>query len=120
MTDGDTWKDKIREFDWFGHSVTLNFNREGDTHNTLAGGFASIVFRVGMTVYIFMNCAKLLFTSDDNILFSKLNDSSVETNPVTYKGMQLAFFWVLRTSMGFEDTFVLNDDIKPYVKVEFI
>ena len=67
-----------------------------------------------------MNTSKLLMTSDDNILFSKLNDNTVETTAVSYAGIDLAFFWILRTSMKFEDYFFLTDEIKPYVTVEFV
>ena len=98
--DPDSWKDKVREFDWFGHSVNLNFNREGDTHNTLIGGFCSVVFRIAMCVYIVMNVSKLLMTSEDNILYALMNDSSAEISAVSYAAIDLAFFWILRTSAG--------------------
>ena len=98
----DTWKSKLREFDWFGHSVNLNFNREGDTHNTLIGGFCSVFFRIAMCVYIFLNVSKLILSSEDNILFSLSNDDSIETSTVSYASIDLAFYWILRTSMGFE------------------
>ena len=59
-------------------------------------------------------------TSDDNILFSKVNDNTVETTGVSYAAIDLAFFWILRTSMKFEDYFFLTPEIKPYVTVEFL
>ena len=51
----------LREYDWFGHEVNLNFNREGATHNTAIGGGFSLILRIGMVIYIAMNVGKLLF-----------------------------------------------------------
>ena len=34
---------KIREQDMFGHSVVLNFNKDGESHKTVIGGLGSLL-----------------------------------------------------------------------------
>ena len=60
-------KGSIRDHDMFGHVINLNFNRSGPTHNTTIGGFTSILIKLAMTVYIFLNFKKLLLKEDDSI-----------------------------------------------------
>ena len=41
----------MKRFDIFGHAITLNFNRRGNTYNTGLGGFLSIVLH-GVFLYL--------------------------------------------------------------------
>jgi len=115
-------KEKLREYDWFGHTVTLNFNREGETHNTTIGGFCSIILRIGVFVYFFINFNKLIFKEEDEIIYAIRNDDKIENDEhnVKYQDISLALFWILRTSNGVENPFWLTDEIKPFVKAEFV
>ncbi len=71
-------KGKLREWDWFGHTVALNFNREGETHNTTIGGFCSILLRIAVLIYFIMNLNKLIFREEDDIVYALRNDDKVE------------------------------------------
>ena len=35
----------IRDHDLFGHPIELNFNKSGSRHNTVLGGFLSIIIK---------------------------------------------------------------------------
>ena len=49
------FREWVRSQDFFGHTVTLNFDRNGDTHNTIIGGFFSMFIRIFITWYVYLN-----------------------------------------------------------------
>lgn len=58
---GDDFTDWMKGQDMFGHSIALNFMKEGDEVQTKIGGFFSIIIRVMMTIYVGLNLKKLFF-----------------------------------------------------------
>ena len=58
----------LKDHDMFGHSIVLNFDKNGDTHNTLIGGIISIMVKIGITVYIFLMSKKLVQSGGDELL----------------------------------------------------
>ena len=46
--------DTIKDQDYFAHVITMNFDKQGDTHKTIAGGAVSFILKILMGVYIFM------------------------------------------------------------------
>ena len=61
------FKSFVRSKDMFGHTINLNFNKQGYTHQTFVGGFFSFIIKIAMGTYIFMNFKKLLFYEDDSL-----------------------------------------------------
>lgn len=76
------WK-TIRNYDMFGHLITMNFNKRGAQHKTQIGGVFSIVIKFAIYVYVILNFKTLLslgankngtITSSQNIKsFGKVN-----------------------------------------------
>ena len=97
----------------------MNFNREGETHNTYIGGFFSIILRIALLVYFFVHVNKLIFKEEDDIVYAIRHDPAIELQPVMYGDVNMALFWILRTSDDIENPLWLTDEIKPYVKIEF-
>ena len=50
--------------DLFGHSVTFNFDRKGDTHKTAIGGILSVIIKLFLTFYVVILLRKF-FTRGD-------------------------------------------------------
>ena len=50
----------------FGYSIPLNFNKEGDQHTTFFGGFVSILLKLVISLYIFINVRKMFSYDDDD------------------------------------------------------
>lgn len=44
----------------FGHSIGLNFQKKGEAHNTLIGGFFSSLIKCAFAVYIYLILKKML------------------------------------------------------------
>ena len=53
--------DYVREKDMFGHTITFNFDRKGDTHNTIIGGFFSLIIKLFLYFYIALCFERLIF-----------------------------------------------------------
>ena len=70
----------IKDHDMFGHTVVLNFNEKGDTHNTFVGGLFTILIRLTITIYVFLKF-KILINSEgdsdvtvENLLFNFIEE----------------------------------------------
>ena len=60
-------KTYIRESDSFGQPILLNFNKKGNTHNTVFGGVISIVTKAILFAYFVIHVEKLVNFGDDKI-----------------------------------------------------
>jgi len=49
----------------FGHQVSLNFDQQGDSHQTPVGGFFSIFIKIAIWTYVFYNFKKMLLNESD-------------------------------------------------------
>ena len=91
----------IKEYDFFGHPVELNFNNKGSTHNTFVGGFTSIWLRLFMFLYVVLTFNKM-FTYGNNsessatfiIDMDPANEGSIVDIPL--KDMRVNLFLVVR------------------------
>ena len=93
-------EEKLREQDMFGHTINLNFNKDGDTHNTAIGGSFSTLIRIVMTLYVFMNFKKMLLHEDDaNIV--EMNTLDLEEYGVkAYNETDMFIYYVLRKQLS--------------------
>jgi hypothetical protein len=60
----------IKARDMFGHPVTLNFNRQGDTYFTTGGGLISILLNVLLFWYVSIIFQKMIVRKGDSINFT--------------------------------------------------
>ena len=44
----------VRDQDMFGHVIALNFNKKGESHTTLIGGFFSVLIKIAFSIYCYM------------------------------------------------------------------
>ena len=77
--------DIIRNRDWFGSLVSIHFNKNGNTHNTLIGGLASILLDMFMCIFLYKNFDKMVISYDDNISFSKSMVNFEELGDIPYR-----------------------------------
>lgn len=57
--------DWLKDQDFFGHSIALNFQKQGDTYNTTIGGFFSTIIRCAFAVYIYLIFKKMVLMEGD-------------------------------------------------------
>ena len=96
--------ENVRNQDMFGHTITLNFNRDsksyqeeiGNSYQTLCGGFFSWCIKAFLIFYISMRF-KILVLGDDPyvVKITKSNDLS-KNPPIFYNETDIIFFWVIR------------------------
>ena len=61
------FKQIVKDGDWFGHPVALNFNNHGSAHNTLIGGVCSFVLKLLLTAYLAFKTRSMIMLEDPNI-----------------------------------------------------
>ena len=94
------FKDYIKGKDMFGHTICLNFNKQGDTHQTFIGGFFSLIIKLAMSTYIFINVKKLWLYEDDslNMEIQMLDLDSLDE--LAYKSTKMFIFHTIRKQDG--------------------
>lgn len=55
----------IAEQDMFGHTIQLNFDKQGDSQKTAIGGVFSILIRLAMTLYVGLNLKKMFWLENN-------------------------------------------------------
>jgi hypothetical protein len=105
--------------DLFGHTVTLNFNKKGYSHKTLAGGILSMFVRCIMIAYMYILLKRLIRKEKNTI--GKENWLLDDIDPSYWK---ISFN---QTGMGIYGYFLdqygrvmeYNDNFKKHYKVVF-
>ena len=92
----------------FGHVINLNFNRQGDTHNTVIGGCFSMLIKLAMSIYVFLNFKKLVFKEADTIGLQYKSVDLDKVDPIEYANSDFMAFWVLTKSDDFGAPIYLN------------
>ena len=81
--------DKIKEKDMFGHSVSLNYKREGNTHNTLCGGIVSMFIYAIMLNLVVFKTKTMILVEDDTIIRREKANNDIVTEIVSLADMDL-------------------------------
>ena len=55
----------LRQYDMFGHLITMNFNKRGAQHKTVFGAFFSIIIKFAIYVYVALTFKTLLTNGAD-------------------------------------------------------
>lgn len=88
--------DWTRSQDFFGHQVSLNFDRNGDTHNTVIGGTFSVFIRCFIAWYVSLNCYQLLTYDNDTLMYTESLIDLNKTDAISYNSTDFYFFGVLK------------------------
>lgn len=109
-------KDCVTEMDMFGHRFDLNFNKRGEEHKTFITGFASMIIRTFIAIYVFLVFKRMINKEgDNNTTFVKPVDLN-EYGNIDYLTSGMKIFHVIsRTKAeelgaGSEDTTSEDDD----------
>ena len=58
---------RIKGYDWFGHSVKINFNKNGEDVRTIYGGIISIITRIVIYAFLVSKLKVMILREDDSI-----------------------------------------------------
>ena len=86
----------VRDHDMFGHVINLNFDRRGDSHKTLCGGFFSILFKMFLAFYVYLMFDKLIFKGNDTNFTFEGQIHLAKFGMVNFRDTKMKFFHVLR------------------------
>ena len=110
----------IKSKDMFGHTISLNFNKQGNTHKTLIGGFFSFIIILAMSLYVFVNVKKLWLYEDDqvNTEIYKLDLDSLDE--LAYNDTKMFIFHTIRKQAGTKPVWFEEKEVQKYVKLGFV
>ena len=92
----------------FGHVINLNFNRQGPSHNTVIGGCFSMLIKLAMGIYVFLNLKKLILKEDDRIGLQYNSVDLDKMEPVQYADTDFITFWTIYKSYDKGSPIFLN------------
>ena len=102
----------------FGHTINLNFNKEGDSHQTLIGGFFSIFIRFAMFIYVFMNFKKMILHEDDST-FTEVNTIDLEEyGEKPFSETEMNMFHVIRKQKT--GALFLNEETARHIDIKYV
>jgi hypothetical protein len=116
----------IESHDMFGYQINFNFNGDGNSHNTLFGGFLSLFIKIGALAFF---CSNL-----DRMINHKFNTQYVESGyldlkakgNVNYNDTGLKYFWNIYKLLGSKShwgdlngTLRLGDELDRYLNISF-
>lgn len=104
----------------FGHTITFNFDRKGDKHNTLVGGFVSIIVKSMLTFYVIICFKRLVYHERDTITTTLMLKDVDNGNGVNYSDLNMTIFWVLRKQDLKATAMVEKKDLHEYIDYYFM
>lgn len=108
----------IKDFDMFGHTIQLNFNKQGDTHKTVIGGLFSILIKLFLGLYVFL-LFKRMFLKESDSNYVRINVLDLkEFGPKDLNNTDLTVFHVLKKQLG--STPYIDDEFETYLHLNFI
>lgn len=113
-------KSFIRSQDFFGHTITLNFDRAGDTHNTTIGGFVSCFIRAFITVYVMLNIKKMFLYESDAIQKTESFLNLTELGKIKFQETNVTVFFVLNNNNYKDARLAWAEEKKKVERLEMI
>jgi len=92
----------------FGHAVQFNFNRNGETHNTLIGGFLSMFVKLALGIYIYTKVSNLIMMKDAAVETKIKSLDVIHLPEVSWESSNTALFWTMRITKDEEKPFFLD------------
>ena len=62
----------VKDIDMFGHTIKLNFNKNGDSHKTFIGGLFSMLIKVTLAFYVY-TLFKRMFMNEADSNYTRIN-----------------------------------------------
>ena len=113
--------DFIKGRDMFGHTITFNFDRKGETHHTIVGGLLSVAVKALLTFYVIICVKRLILHERDSITTTLMaNDIDFEGAGVDYLDLNMTIFWVLEKQEDNAEPLATKTDLHEYIDYYFI
>ena len=112
-------KDFLKNRDEFGHQVTLNFNRKGDTVYTSLGGFFSLVYKSFIYFYL-LRKIRVMWSYGDDTVISRENELDVNNIGGKFDEMNMLFFFYFMSAESHNSNQIVPYDLeefRPYLNM---
>lgn len=104
----------------FGHVITFNFAKRGETHGTFVGGCFSLIVKLGLLAYIVV-CFKRMFNHESDTMITVVGSLDLqEEGDVDYTSLGMTPHWVLRKQDNSALPMVDQKDLNTYIDFYFL
>ena len=112
-------KTGIKKYDMFGHVITMNFNEQGNSHQTVLGGVMSILIKTALGIYVYLNLIKLIYNKSDetSTMGGLIDPDNIE--PVLYNTTNLRIFYPIRKQLENGAQLLMDDELSTYIEIFF-
>ena len=112
-------KQRVKDQDMFGHTIAINFNKQGDTHVTCIVGTFSLIIKVFLLFFVSYKFSKMV-TFDDDELNVEINSFDVDTmEEQSYKNSGVFIFHTIRKQEGTTPVWFEKDEVQRYLDVHY-
>ena len=115
-------KRKFKKLDLFGHPITMNFDKNGSTHNTICGAIFSVFIFSIMAMLVFTKTKTMIDYGDQNIILKEKMVFDPKDNVVNMKNTNLTYMYSLARPQKLKenaDITINHEEYKKYMKVLF-
>lgn len=112
-------KKYIKDTDMFGHTINLNFNKNGDSHKTFIGGLFSILIKMLLGLYVYLLFKRMfLYEADSN--YTRINVLDLEKfGKQMLNKTDMTIFHVFKKKLPGAKTPFIDDEFETYLHVKF-
>ena len=111
-------KNHIKNHDLFGYRVDLNFNKRGHSHQTIIGGFISLLLKGLIILYVWYLYSKMVGYKENYIdIFEQAQDYD-KLGAVKYTDMNLNILPVLMDSMTLRPI-DFDEETRSYISINY-
>lgn len=96
----------IKARDMFGHPVTLNFNRQGDTYFTTCGGIISIVLNLVLLQYVLIKFEIMVKRTGDAINVVSERSNFTDIGEITLQDAEFMPILVVKDVLTNKNAFI--------------
>ena len=101
----------------FGYVVSLNYNKNGDTHKTLFGGVVSVIVKAAFLVFIAFNIKKLIYYEDNKI--KQFTEKFDPDQVVLLKESRVQAMTVLLDASNGNRAIKYDQEVKRYLRIKY-
>jgi hypothetical protein len=96
----------LRQYDMFGHLITMNFNKRGNRHKTLIGAVFSILIKILIYSYVALTFKSMFYLDANRNSITMSSEIIDDIGLVNYNQTGLFIFYVLRHQMNGDPIFI--------------
>ena len=108
---------RFKNNDMFGHSVVLNFNRQGETYKTSFGGLISIAIKIVLIGYVTLRFLKMVGLQDNQYGMNAMPSDFDSTGSKNFEEMNFLPLFQMQHTVTFQNLVFDMEEFSRYASI---